>query len=132
MSEKSTVMCPSGRCQKGAVLLGLVGSDGTVSFISEKMVINDEFVQIARAGRTPEKRFRFAGRCVEHACKQWAGHECGVIEEVLKSVDVSGESVDLPNCSIRPQCRWYQQKGALACSVCPFVITDLMVDEKNK
>lgn len=132
MPEKSPVMCPSARCQKGAVLLGVVGSDGTVSFIPEKMVINDEFVQIAREGRTPEKRFRFAGKCVENACKQWAGHECGVIDEVLKSVDVSGESVDLPNCSIRPQCRWYQQRGASACSVCPFVITDLMVDEKNK
>lgn len=129
MPTETPVMCPSARCQNGAVLLGLVGSDGTVSFISEKIVINDEFVQIAREGRTPEKRFRFAGRCVESACKQWAEHECGVIDEVFKSLDVSGESVDIPNCSIRPQCRWYQQSGLSACSVCPFVITDLMLNE---
>ena len=132
MKDKDPILCPSSRCQKGAVLLGLVGPDGIVSYISEKMVVNQEFVQIARRGRTPEKRFRFAGKCVEGACKQWAGNECGVIDEVFNSLDVSGESVEIPNCSIRPQCRWYQQRGAAACSVCPFVITDLMADEKNK
>jgi hypothetical protein len=31
----------------------------------------------------------------------------------------------LPRCSIRANCRWFDQQGADACRVCPFVITDL-------
>jgi hypothetical protein len=30
----------------------------------------------------------------------------------------------LPECSIRPQCRWHLQSGDNACRACPEVITD--------
>lgn len=133
MSDNGPILCPSSRCQKGAILLGFVESDGSVAFMAERITINDEFVQIAHEGRTPEKRFRFGGTCVEGACKQWTGKQCGAIEEVLQCVDhnENEEALNLPSCSIRSQCRWYEQRGGLACSVCSFVITDLMVDEKN-
>jgi hypothetical protein len=106
----------------------MVQADGAVSFISDKVIINEEFVQIAHEGRTPEKRFRFGGTCVEGSCKQWTGSRCGVIDQVIESVDAGKH---LPDCSIRTQCRWYAQNGESACFVCPFVVTDLMVGEQT-
>jgi len=116
-------MCPSSRCEPGAVLLGVVVASGELAYASERLVIDDEFVQIARAGRSPEKRFRFSSRCVQAACRQWTGARCGVIDAVVETVGPR-DATDLPACSIRPECRWFRQSGATACAVCPEVLTD--------
>ena len=76
-------MCPSSRCEPGAVLLGVIVGPGTLAYASDRLVVDEEFVQIARAGRSPEKRFRFSARCVQSACRQWTGTRCGVIDAVL-------------------------------------------------
>ena len=120
--------CPSARCEPGATLLGVVQADGTVGYITPGLTIDDDFVATARQGRAPEKRFRFAGACVESGCKQWTGTRCGVIDRVLEAdlepaEPVAGRS-SLPHCSIRSACRWFAQSGADACRVCPLVITD--------
>jgi hypothetical protein len=122
-SEKK--LCPSYTCQEGSILLGIVMRDGRVAFSSDRIVVNEEFVQIARAGRAPEKRFRFGGQCVQNGCKQWAENRCGVIESVIETTGDKTDVSNLPECSIRPECRWFSQRGAQACAVCPEVITDL-------
>jgi hypothetical protein len=117
-------LCPSYRCEDGALLLGVVQPAGVVNLLNEPIAIDGTFVQTARQGRSPEARFRFAGPCHQCACRQWAGGRCGVIDKVLKSrsePDVSR----LPDCSIRPACRWFLQRGAAACHACPEVVTDL-------
>lgn len=121
-SEKK--LCPSYSCQSGAILLGIVMRDGRVAFSSDRIVVNEEFVQIARAGRTPEKRFRFGGQCVQNGCNQWTGKRCGVIDKVTETVNMDVESAALPECSIRSECRWFYQSGAAACAACPEIITD--------
>lgn len=118
-------LCPSHTCEPGAILLGIVMRDGRVAFSSDRMIVNQEFVQIAREGRTPEKRFRFGGRCVQSGCRQWTGERCGVIDSITEAVDIDVESAALPECSIRSECRWFYQSGAEACAICPEVITDL-------
>lgn len=128
MKPKEPALCPSSRCEKGNILLGVVQGDGTVGFLSERMTLDDDFVEIARQGRSPEKRFRFASSCVQCGCRQWKDGRCGVIDTVLDSVPAGAER--LPQCSIRAQCRWFQQEGEEACGVCPLVITDLMVEEE--
>ena len=122
-SEKK--LCPSHNCQEGTILLGIVMRDGRVAFSPDRIIVNEEFVQIARAGRAPEKRFRFSGQCVQSGCRQWTGKRCGVIDSIIESVDIDLESADLPECSIRSECRWFYQSGAEACAICPEVITDL-------
>lgn len=97
------------------------------------MVIDEEFVTIARKGRAPEKRFRFAGNCIESSCQQWTGERCGVIESVLASDEgVAAVAVaiadPLPHCVIRSQCRWFAEERSEACAVCPLVVTDLRSD----
>jgi hypothetical protein len=125
-SEKK--LCPSHNCQEGAILLGVVMRDGRAAFSADRIIVNEELVQIARTGRTPEKRFRFGGQRVTSGCRQWTGKRCGVIDSIVESVDINMEIADLPECSIRPECRWFYQSGAEACAICPEVITDLRED----
>jgi hypothetical protein len=129
MNEEK-VLCPSSRCEEGATLVGIVMPDGRIGFSAEQIKITAEFVEAAREGRAPEKRFRFAGNCIKAGCRQWTGSRCGVIDSVMTDAppELSVEAEDLPECSIRAQCRWFGQAGAAACAVCEFVITDLRVD----
>jgi hypothetical protein len=132
MKPEEPVLCPSSRCEKGHIFLGLVQGDGTVGFLSDRMTLSDDFVEVARQGRRPELRFRFASTCVQSACRQWKDCRCGVIDEILASVPAGLRTERPPQCSIRPQCRWFQQEGEEACAVCPLVITDLMVEEERR
>lgn len=122
--NSETVLCPSHSCKTGTIMLGIVMRDGRVAFSSDQLVVTDEFVKIASEGRAPEKRFRFAGPCVKTGCGQWKEGRCGVIDSVMKYAASDYNEAELPACSIRPQCRWFGQNGAQACSVCPDVITD--------
>jgi hypothetical protein len=126
--SKKELMCPSSRCEEGAILVGIIMSDGRVAYTSDRRVVTAEFVETAQQGRTPEKRFRFGGKCIKGGCTQWTGDHCGVIERVSEIVggdeEVQQRLTDLPECSIRADCRWFDQKGELACAVCPLVITD--------
>src|SRR5215217_3316213 len=123
-------LCPSARCEEGAILLGIVGEDGVVGYVSPLITIDNDFVQQAHKGRTPEKRFRFSQPCIEDGCQQWTGSRCGVIDRALQAAEeesVGGVFKDaaLPKCTIRPRCRWFAQVGRSACAVCPLVITEV-------
>jgi len=117
-------MCPSARCHSGALLLGVVQSNKKVILLPTPMEVTDDFVEKAVKAGDPEKRLRFAGNCAKSGCSQWTGSRCGVIDKALTYMNESLENATLPECSIRPQCRWYSQTGADACKVCPFIITD--------
>jgi hypothetical protein len=109
------------------VLLGVVGSNGLVGYVRPRLEIDASFVEEAKKGRPPEKRFRFAGPCVEGRCAQWTGSRCGVIDMAVEEQEagrVPTVEGDLPKCSIRGRCRWFAQMGARACHVCPLVVTD--------
>jgi hypothetical protein len=125
MLPNSGIMCPSARCKEGAVLLGIVQQNGRISFANERIGVDERFVQIARLGRSPEKRFRFSDDCINCSCAQWINGRCSVIDGIIHTFSADPEPSELPNCSIRTQCRWYKQCGGGACSVCPQVITDL-------
>ena len=126
--DSETILCPSSNCLEGAILVGIVMPDGRVAYASDRIVVNEDFVQAAREGRSPEKRFRFSTPCLKGGCAQWAGERCGVIDRVLAEGAGDSASPELPACSIRPQCRWFQQSGAAACAACPEVVTDGRVE----
>jgi hypothetical protein len=124
--------CPSACCETGASLLGIVGHDGIVGFITPAITIDQEFVDAARRGRPPEGRFRFAQPCVEGRCRQWTGSRCSVIDQVLMASQDAARTHDnpLPRCAIRRSCTWFAQVGREACAVCPLVIhTPLAVEQ---
>ena len=123
--------CPSSECRPGAQLLGVVLPNGRVAFTSKAIPIDEEFVRVAHEGRPPEQRFRFTTTCAERGCRQWADNRCGVIDRLLAIAKERGEDETtlaarpLPDCAIRSECRWYRQRGAAACAVCPDVVTDV-------
>jgi hypothetical protein len=121
--------CPSASCEPGATLLGLIDENGRVGYLTPAITIDHEFVEKVERGRSPRKRFRFAGPCVEEKCVQWTGSRCGVIDTVFEAVErldpePALEKDSLPHCAIRSSCRWFAQEGEAACAACPFVITD--------
>jgi hypothetical protein len=125
--DSRTATCPSGRCREGAVLVGIMGRDGRLGYITPAMPIDADFVAHARAGRTPESRFRFGEPCVKERCAQWAGDHCGLIDMLLASPQgtaaTSGRrGTPLPHCGIRGSCRWFRERGADACAICPLVV----------
>jgi hypothetical protein len=127
MTTDPAPLCPSARCEPGSIVLGVVTPDGRVGYLRPEVRVDEEFAAAARAGRQPEKRFRFAQPCVEGRCAYWTGSHCGVIENVLGSAEgaaAAGESRPLPRCSIRPRCRWFAERGPRACRACPLVVTE--------
>jgi hypothetical protein len=129
--EAPNVLCPSARLKEGAILVGIVLGDGSVAFAADRLVVNQQFIENALQGRAPEKRFRFGDTCVKSGCLQWKGSRCGVIDQILEAIPPHGSPWPLPECSIRPQCRWYGQSGAAACRVCPQVVTDCLEESSE-
>jgi len=124
---KGAKTCPSWTCQEGAVLLGVMTAEGRLAYVQPPTRVDAEFVARARAMGRPESRFRFSGPCVEGRCPQWTGTGCAVVDEVLEEEEPleRAEHEGLPRCGIRPTCRWFAQRGAAACAVCPLVVADI-------
>jgi hypothetical protein len=129
-----SLLCPSSPCQEGALLLGIVLRDGRVAFARDRVVVDKGFVENAsRGSHPPETRFRFGSPCVRGACQQWTGSRCGVIDSVRAEARAAGcpppPALSLPECSIRADCRWFEQAGAEACAVCDLVVTETRVGQ---
>jgi hypothetical protein len=127
----TTKACPSALCQEDALLLGVVAPGGTVAYIQPPTRVDAGFVSRAQALGHPERRFRFSSACLEGACPQWTGSACAVIDLVIGSrpdESAAGKAVPsgtaLPACAIRRSCRWFAQRGAAACAVCPEIVAD--------
>lgn len=129
MNSNDKIMCPSSRAQTGARLLGIRQPDGSVAILPQVLQIDEQFIKDASKELKAEQRFRFTNKCVESGCKQWTGSRCGVADAVVSLIDELVTSKDLPQCYIRPQCRWFKQNGSDACKACQFVITETTAEE---
>jgi hypothetical protein len=128
MEKRQPVLCPSARCKGGAIVLGIVLPNRTIAYADRRFSIDARQAEEMRSGGLgAEERFRFASGCAACGCQQWSQDKCGVIEEVLAVPPPASLPRTLPACSIREQCRWFLQRGAEACSVCRYVITDTAV-----
>lgn len=122
--EKKGKICPSAKFSKGAFLIGIRNEKEEMDILDEPIKITEEIFNEFKATNTkPEKTLRLANKCIESGCKQWTGEKCGVIDDVLERVEEQYMKDQLPDCAIRPTCRWYSQQGSLACKVCPLVTT---------
>jgi len=117
------ILCPSAHATEGAILLGVRQSDGTVLFIKDRISVTKEFLDIASKGDEPETRFRFSCPCIGKGCKQWVDGGCSLPDRLINMIS-SSDSVNepLPDCSIRAECRWFNQRGYEACRICPIII----------
>ena len=127
---QSRPLCPSSPCTEGAHLIGVIQKDGRVGHFPQAFKVDAAFIDTAKLGRAPEKRFRFASPCLETGCGQWTGNRCGVIDKVMQELDTLNERAFMPSappaCCIRDRCRWIRQLGDAACGACPEVVTDTL------
>jgi len=117
-------LCPSAPGEAGASLIGIVGPDGRVARLATPLVVDDAFLDTARAGSNLGERFRFSAPCAEAGCGHWTGAACGLIADVRRRASATGLAGEpgLPRCAIRADCRWWQQDAAAACAVCSLVV----------
>jgi hypothetical protein len=112
--------CVPATSVSAARLIGIVQGDGSVAFLGQPLTIDRQFVDVAAQGRPAELRFRFASPCAKSGCANWSGCGCGIATSITQSIAAAAS--ELPNCGIRPQCRWFREHGARACAVCPEIV----------
>ena len=105
----------------------MVGPQGVI-YREQHTRVDAAFVELASQVGSPERRFRFANKCVECGCKQWSNGRCGVIDAVMAYRPEESQTTELPKCSIRETCRWFAQAGRAACMICPLIVTDSRED----
>ncbi|MEH2007844.1 hypothetical protein [Nostoc sp.] len=63
-----------------------------------------------------------ATACAAKVCLHFDGQDCRLAKQIAEKLPAVIQ--ELPPCSIRRDCRWWQQEGKAACMRCPQVITD--------
>jgi len=124
-SEKNT-LCPSARAEfAGSVVFGVIGGtveDPRVTYLQQLQPITEELIAKASPA-TPTEVFRMATTCITTACLHFDSQDCRLARQITEKLLAVVE--ELPACSIRRDCRWWQQEGKFACKRCPQVITDV-------
>jgi hypothetical protein len=120
------LMCPSAQPDmEDSLVLGVLektASGERLAWIEDPQPVTPQLLQLTREV-DPRNIFRFAARCEEKRCIHFDGSNCKLATRI---VQILPRAVDvLPPCSIRVECRWYQQEGKAACFRCPQVITHL-------
>lgn len=108
------------------MLLGIMTTSGRLAYVNPPVEVDAEFVAKARSEGSAQRRFRFAGACVEGGCPQWTGSRCAVADLAADAAQaLQHGGAPLPSCSIRRECRWFAQRGRDACAACSFIVADM-------
>ncbi len=124
-TSNKTPLCPSARPEPGeSVVFGVIVGEvkqPRVAYLKEPQPVTDELVAKA-SPVTPAEIFRTASPCAKSGCQHFDGQDCRLAMRIVDNL--AGVVEELPPCSIRRDCRWWQQEGKAACMRCPQVITD--------
>ena len=108
--SKNNTFCPCSVCKEGAEILGIVKEDNRVAFLKKRLAVN-EFIQITKLGRSPEKRFRLFDKCVKGGCQQWKESRRSLIDNIVnnsnKRILETKQNEKVQDCIIRENCRWF-------------------------
>lgn len=123
-TDKMT-LCPSARPEwQESVVFGVVSGtveDPHVAYLKQPQPITNELIAQASPA-TPTEVFRTAAPCLASGCQHFDGRDCRLAQRIVEKLPAVVE--ELPPCSIRASCRWWQQEGKAACMRCPQIITD--------
>lgn len=118
------LLCPSAQPEmSGSVVLGVVAGTADspkLAYLNETVPVTEELLKLA-APVKPTEVFRFAAHCEEGACRHFDGSHCRLVDRIVQILPVATEG--LPNCLIRPTCRWYREAGREACLRCAQIVT---------
>jgi hypothetical protein len=123
--RKKAPLCPSAQADwSGSVVIGVVGGSAEeprLTPLAKRLPVTDKLLALSHPV-SPTEVFRFAAPCRQAACAHFAESKCQLarrVAEILPAV-----TPELPVCSVRENCRWWQQEGPRACARCPQVVTD--------
>jgi len=118
-------LCPSAQPDwEGAEAIGVVGGtsdEPRVRPLERPLPVTKELLQLAEPVR-PTEVFRFAAPCLCNGCRHFSDSKCGLATKIVRMVEPAAD--DLPECDIRPSCRWFVQEGREACFRCPRIATN--------
>ena len=123
--EETQLLCPSAQPEMaGSVAFGVVV--GTVEeprmlHLERPLPVTDELLALSGPVQ-PTEVFRFAAPCAGHACQHFDGQDCRLVTRIVQILP--SVTSDLPPCTIRSTCRWWQQEGKQACFHCPQIVTE--------
>jgi hypothetical protein len=120
----TTTLCPSSRpTPENSVVFGVICglTDPRVIYLKQVQEVTAELIAKVQPV-IPAEVFRVASSCETKGCQHFDGTNCQLATRVAKQLPAVVEQ--LPPCSIRRDCRWWQQEGSAACFRCPQVITD--------
>ncbi|MEQ9481499.1 nitrogen fixation protein [Coleofasciculus sp. F4-SAH-05] len=124
-ANKTTPLCPSARPEwENSTVFGVVTGkveEPRVAYLNQRQPVTDELIALS-ASVTPTEVFRISAPCATKSCQHFDGTNCRLAMRVVEQLPAVVE--ELPPCSIRRDCRWYQQEGKVACMRCPQVVTD--------
>ncbi len=131
-NEGRSLLCPSAQPDmKAVVVFGVVLGSGEAPRLVQlerPLPVTDELLTLSEPVR-PTEVFRFAAPCVGHACKHFDGQDCKLVKRVVQILP--RVTSDLPPCTIRSECRWWQQEGKSACLRCPQIVTETYSSSDN-
>jgi hypothetical protein len=117
--------CPSAPPEwEDSKVLGVVGGspdEPRLRYLAEALPVTQELLGQA-APVTPTEVFRFTAACAETECVHFRHRECTLVSRIVALIPPVVDA--LPPCTIRDECRWWLQEGAVACHRCPVVVTD--------
>ena len=122
--NEKPLLCPSAQPEmEDCVAFGVVG--GTVeaplmAHLEHPLPVTEELLALSNPVQ-PTEVFRFAAPCAGDACQHFDGTDCRLATRIVQIMPAVTSA--LPPCSLRPECRWWQQEGKAACMRCPQIVT---------
>ena len=121
-----TTLCPSSNQPDlpNSIVFGVINGtveNPRVTYLKKPQPLTEELIELA-APVTPAEVFRTATTCATNKCAHFDGSNCRLAQRVVDQFPVAEDK--LQACSIRRDCRWFQQEGKEACVRCPQIITD--------
>jgi hypothetical protein len=125
ISPEKPLLCPSAQPDwQDSVAIGVIGGTAEHPLMAHFPVplpVTAELLALS-GPVTPTEVFRFAAPCMCSGCGHFEDRKCQLATRIVKFLPAVADQ--LPSCSVRPGCRWWQQEGSAACLRCPQVVTD--------
>lgn len=122
--KENDLLCPSAAFTPESFLFGILNSSGTINYTDDPIALTDDILDTISSIPFPEKHFRFTTRCHHGNCEQWNDGKCSVAASFHHANEVLKHENAIP-CCLEKACRWFNQEGVFACSVCKYIVTDL-------
>lgn len=124
-ARASVPLCPSAQPEwEGAVAIGVVGGtaeEPRLQPLEHPLPVTKKLLALSKPVR-PTEVFRFAAPCLCNGCSHFSDANCGLATKIVQLVRPATDA--LPECDIRPSCRWFGQEGREACMRCPRIVTN--------